>query len=140
MNTDHRNVTATELDNKLLAALQELEPNVCIGHFSDYLQTGYQRLLLIQPIGEHQSDKDNPIADMIGVRYTLVAAINLAELEYSEALKQLRELTKAIRKRMRKGVLTQADRPRPTFDIGKPQDGHWLVAEAVISINITERD
>lgn len=135
-----RNVTAEELDQKLLTVLQSVDAGAEIGHFSDYLQGGHDQLMLVQPIGENQQDKGHPTADLIAVRYALVIAVNLSKMPYTDALTRLRGLTRQLRSALRAGVLTPGDRPRPEFEIGRPEQGQWLVAEGVISISIAESD
>lgn len=135
-----RDVTAEQLDQKLLTVLKQVDAGAEVGYFPDYLQGGYDQLMLVQPLGESPQDKGHPTADLIAVRYALVVAVNLSKLPYKDALTRLRGLTRQIRSVMRKGVLTLGDRPRPEFDIGRPEQGQWLVAESVISIAITESD
>lgn len=135
-----RDIPAEELDQKLLTALKQVDAGAEIGYFPDYLQGGYDQLMLLQPLGEGQQDKGHPTADLVSVRYALVVAVNLSKMPYPDALTRLRGLTRQLRSALRAGVLTPGDRPRPEFEIGRPEQGQWLVAEGVISITITESD
>lgn len=140
MPTGFRNTQAEQLDQQLLAVLQTVDDSAVLGHFAEYLQAGHTQLILLQPIGESQLDKGHPTADKIGVRYAIIIAVNCTKFSYPDALTRLRLLTRQVRSVLRAGVLTPADRPRPEFEIGRPEQSHWLIAEGVISIAITESD